>query len=101
DQIISWGWWRESSHGPQIVLQDGSLFIGDPTAMRTEEITFTAEHFGELTIPRETVAGIVFRPQTELIDRDRALRQLIEERRTQDSVWMFNGDRIDTVAVSA
>lgn len=100
DQIVCWGWWRESARGPQIVLKDGSVLVGDPTAMRAADIAVTTALFGELMLPRESVAGVIFRPPTDVIERDRVLRDLIGVRRARNSVWMFNGDELDGIAVS-
>lgn len=99
DHVVRWGWWQDNNRGPQILLQDGTVLIGDLTAIGLKSIAITIDPFGEISIPRSHVAAVIFRPATDVVERDRMLHDFLQSSSSRDAVWMFNGDRIGGIAV--
>jgi hypothetical protein len=69
-------------------------------AIRVDAIELATDLFGTLTFPRAAVAGILFRPPADAIERDRLRRRLLDEHVARDCVWLLNGDEQDGVAIS-
>jgi hypothetical protein len=48
---------------------------------------------------RPFVAGIVFHPPNEAVERDRLLQRITESRREQETVTLMNGDELEGIAL--
>lgn len=58
--IVRWGRPVEPTHGPVVVLRDGSYIIAQISAISATELTIDSRHFGQIRLPAAIVRGVVF-----------------------------------------
>lgn len=100
DQIVCWGWPRRSVVGQQLLSRRGDIIVGDVQTITNSDIHVAHELFGVLKVSRSSVAGIVFRPPADLLERDRLLRRIVESKDDRSSVILTNGDELDESILS-
>ena len=110
EELVRWGTCVEPTEQPLLVLADGGLLVAEVLAIDAEKLTVESALFGRLTLPLETVAGVVFQLPPVAVQRDRLLDRVGSAEGHADSVWLLNGDEIsglieavgqDTVRVQA
>jgi hypothetical protein len=95
DQFVRWGLPAEPRRGPQVLLSDGSLLLGDVVAIDGERLLLAADLWAEISLPMELVRGIIFWPPPDELKRDRLLDRLADNARQSDQVLLENGDLLD------
>ncbi len=109
-ELVRWGTCPEPTEQPLLVLADGGLLVAEVLTIDAETLTVDSVLFGRLTLPLETVAGVVFQLPPVSARRDRLLDRVGSAEGHADSVWLLNGDEIsglieavdeDTVRVQA
>lgn len=99
-ELFAWGRYLDSDRGPQVLLADGGLLVGDVLEMTSDHLRIGDATglgqfvWGEARLPIPTVRGLLFRPPTESLERDLLVRQIVSVTGTQDQVWLSNGDRL-------
>ncbi len=110
EELVRWGTCVEPTEQPLLVLADGGLLVAEVLTIDAEKLTVESALFGRLTLPLETVAGVVFQLPPVAARRDRLLDRVGSAKGDADSVWLLNGDEIsglieavqqDTVRVQA
>jgi hypothetical protein len=104
-ELVSWGRYRDTSAGPQVLLVDGSAVRAD--VLRIDEdslVVGDATGLGrglweDSTLPRSAVRAILFQPPAGTADRDRLLDQLAEPNgaaapRDGQRLWLVGGESI-------
>jgi len=103
--ISRFGDWQETARGPQIVLHDGSILIGDILRMTTEELVLgDALQLGRCrwedeTIPLSRVRGILLQPPANRLERDRLMIALANEKRRDDELLVVGGETIKGICL--
>jgi hypothetical protein len=95
DQFVRWGLPAEPRRGPQVLLSDGSLLVGDVVAIDGERLLLAADLWAEISLPIELVRGIVFWPPPDKLKRDRLLDRLANAEGQSDRVLLENGDLME------
>jgi hypothetical protein len=94
DKLARWGSYVEPRRGPLVLLSDGSLIVGDPTALSGEELRIDARLSGELSLTRNLVRGIIYRLPPEDAARDALLDRIYARRDAGEWLQLANGDEL-------
>ena len=100
DDLVRWGRYRDVESGPQIVLSDGSLIVGDVLDIGPKEITIgDATGLGRVlwnpsTLPRRAVRAIVYQPPLDQRERDKLLDEIMQAEARQDELRLVGGELI-------
>ena len=92
--LVSFGKFTESDRGPLVVLADGSWVVADLTALSADEYRIDSRLLGELSLPRGSVRGIIFRLPAEKPARDRLIDRLLTRKDPHDLLVLANGDEL-------
>jgi hypothetical protein len=92
--LVSWGAVRDRDSGTHVVLDCGSVLVGDMTAMDRDVVTVRGGLWPEIRLPKQRVRGIVFRPPLDLLQRDLLFRRICTESRSDDQLLLDNGDQM-------
>ncbi len=92
--LVSWGEYHERIARAHVVLDSGTVVVGDVTAIRAEGITFSGQLWPETQIPLRRVRGVVFRPPLDLLERDRLFAHVRDADRQDDQLLLDNGDHL-------
>ena len=85
-----------SAEGSVILLLDGDRLYHRPVIGATKDtVLVVQEHvLGQLTIPLESLVGLVFKPPSDPDDSSVFLDRIRSEARAAEVVWLANGDRL-------
>jgi hypothetical protein len=92
--LVAWGAFRDSDRGPQIVLADGSWLIGDLRQIDEDHLRIDSSLWGEISLPKHRVRGVICNPSVDPWQRDRIRRQIRESQSDDHQLWLENGDVI-------
>lgn len=92
--LVRWGAFRNVDVEPTLVTAAGGLLVADVTAADQETLTVDAPLFGPLTLPIETLAGVIFAPPAATLQRDRLFDQIVQAKGESDLLLLHNGDRL-------
>lgn len=108
NQAIKQGTLVEPTKGPIVVLTDGGLIVARPAGISTPDkkdpksvrkLLLDSTIFGQIKIPTDAVAGILFHPPPGMKARDKMVAKLLADlqpkRRADDQVTLVNGDQLD------
>lgn len=99
-EVVRWGTRREPAKVGQVLLADGSIIVGHVTAVSRESLALTTESWGDLVVPRQVVAGVVWSLPARLVERWKLRDSLLGETK-RDSLQLSNGDILTGRLVSA
>jgi NPCBM/NEW2 domain-containing protein len=92
-ELVRWGELAEIERGPVVVLADGGLLVGDVLEADKEELKAESNVLGAIVhLPARLVAGIVFDPPADRLQRRRLLDQVREGVERSDRVILANDD---------
>ena len=94
DELVVWGAPRDVSAGPQVLLADGGLLVADVLGTADDRLRLDSLTFGEVALPLDRVAGILFRPPAERQRRDRLHDRLRDGKPGVDRLLLENGDEL-------
>jgi hypothetical protein len=98
--LVLWGTYRDVERGPQIVMSDGSVVVGDVLDIGAKEITIgDATGLGRLLwnpspLPRRSVRAIVYQPPADARDRDKLLDEVLQSETREDELRLVGGEVI-------
>lgn len=92
--LVAWGAFRDSDRGPQIVLVDGSWLVGDVRRIDENHVQILSSLWGEVSLPKNRVRGVLFNPSVDPLQRDRVRGQILESQGDDHLLWLENGDVI-------
>ena len=92
--LVSWGALAEPARGPIVVLADGGLLPADKLGIDKENLTGESDLLGELKIPLESLAGVLFHPPADRAQRDRLLGRISSGSGDSDRLILDNGDEV-------
>jgi hypothetical protein len=78
--LVSWGQCPEQGGAATIVLSDGSLLAAEVTTADKQRLSATSELFGKVTLPLDSLAGIIFRRSSNPADGDKLLDRILSPR---------------------
>ncbi len=93
-QLVAWGAFRDSDRGPQIILADGSWLIGDVEQFDEDRLEIFSNLWGDVSLPKNQVRGVIFNPSVDPLQRDRVRRQIDDFQGDDHRLWLENGDVI-------
>ncbi len=93
-ELCSWGAWAEAGAEPQIVLVDGSLIVAEVVRLDKDRVALAWGAEGEVSLPLELVAGIVFAPPAEPAQGDLLRAKLLAASGESDRILLANGDEL-------
>lgn len=96
-EVVQWGQPVEPSAGPLVVLADGSLLVAEPLDTENETLRFDSDLFGQQRLPLECLAGLVFNPPVDRLQRDLLLDRLVYAPGQSDVAVLVNGDELSGV----
>ncbi|MEX2559476.1 MAG: NPCBM/NEW2 domain-containing protein [Pirellulales bacterium] len=74
-ELVAWGAPVEALRGPQWLLADGSLLVADVTESDNDRARLLTA-FGEIELPLERVAGVLWHPPADRLRRDKLAARL-------------------------
>ena len=92
--LVRWGDFVERPREPILVLAGGGLLVAEVTAGDKEHLTVDSALFGQIELPLDLLAGIVFYPPAETRRRDLLLDRLDRATGTSDRLVLGNGDEV-------
>jgi hypothetical protein len=92
--IVRWGSFVDARRGPQVLLVGQGLIVADEVRIEAERLVSPSAVFGDLKLPLDTVAGILFRPAAEPQRRDAQIFGIREATGETDRVILTNGDEL-------
>ena len=92
--LATWGAFVEPTRGIHIVLAGGGVIVADSVRIEKEHIAGTSPTFGNLSLPIEIVAGIIFRPPLETAAGDKLLARVLNPGGRSDRLLLDNGDEL-------
>ena len=102
-ELVRWGSYAETPQGPIVVMSDGGLLAAAVTRLDGEGLRATSVLLGELKLPLESVAGVVFLPPAGRRQTDQLLDRLARAAGKSDRLLLHDGDeitgRFDAIAV--
>lgn len=105
--LAYWGRYRESDHGPQILLTDGSVIRADVLLLDNKQVVLgDATGLGrgqwdESTLPRSALAAILLQPPASAAARDRLRDSLLAEPLHEDRLLLQGGETIGGTLLAA
>ncbi len=107
-RFVSWGRRVETGKGPQILLADGSVLIADVLGLDAEQIVvgIDFDNFGDaslwekVAIPLKHVRGVVFKPASDPLARDKLVHAILHSTGNHDQIILGGGDRVTGVLAS-
>ncbi|HUE72562.1 MAG TPA: NPCBM/NEW2 domain-containing protein [Pirellulaceae bacterium] len=98
--LVLWGAYRDVERGPQTILADGSLIVGDVLDIGAQEITIgDATGLGRVLwhpspLPRSAVRGIIYQPPVDALARDKLLSDVRQFSGREDELRLVGGEVI-------
>jgi hypothetical protein len=98
--LVLWGRYRDFERGPQVVLSDGSLIVGDVLHISGQEIVIgDSTGLGRVlwensSLPRRSVRAILFQPPADSLARDKLLDSLAGYAEREDELRLVGGEAI-------
>ena len=93
--VCRWGAFAELGADPQTVLVDGTVISAEVTALDKDRVTLAWGADGEISLPLELVAGIVFTPPADMQQADLLRANVAGTLRVpSDRVLLSNGDEL-------
>jgi len=92
--LVRWGQCAEWTRGSAVILVDGSLLVADVIAADRESLVADSPLFGELKLPRASIAGVVFRPLGGRARNDRLLDRVASGAGESGRIVLTNGDEL-------
>jgi hypothetical protein len=96
--LVMWGSYLDVERGPQIVLVDGSVIVGDVLDISAKEITIgDGTGLGRVlwnpsSIPRAAIRGIIFQPPVDPLTRDKLLADVRQFAGREDELRLVGGE---------
>ena len=96
--LVMWGSYHDVERGPQIVLADGSVIVGDVLDLGAKEITIgDGTGLGRVlwnpsSLPRVAVRGIIFQPPVDPLTRDKLLTDVRQFAGREDELRLVGGE---------
>jgi len=92
--LVRWGQCADIPPGPAVVLTDGGLLVGEVTAADREFVSVESSLFGTLRLPRPMVAGVLFHPPADRVNRDLLVDRILATASDSDVAILRNGDEL-------
>lgn len=94
NNIVRWGRLVDSANAEQVLLVDGSLLIGRVTAIERANVVLKNNTWGEITLPRRCVLGIVWQPPAEQLARWQLRDRIASSTVKTDQLTLVHGDQL-------
>ena len=89
-ECVRWGHLVASRTAEQVMLQDGSMLIGNVTRIRRDAINLETDLWGDLVLPRTVISSVVWSVPVNLVDRWK-YRSILKNQQIE-SIELRNGD---------
>jgi len=93
-EIVSWGSLREPTRYEWLCLRNGSLIAGSCSAFEKDHIIWHNDELGDLQVPVNQAAGIIFRLPGLIPEKDLLFDRILRGSAT-GFVLLANGDQLD------
>jgi len=93
-ELVEWGSCAEVRKGPLAITADGGLLVADVLGADLDHITLDSGLFGQIELPLDALAGIVFDLPAAESDRDALLGRIARADGDSDRLLLQNGDEI-------
>ncbi len=94
EELVYWGECREPGRAGGLVLVDGGFLAAEVNGINQASISARSQIFGQIQLPRDRVAGIVFTVPISTADADKLRERALRENRRLDRVLLENRDEI-------
>ena len=92
--LVRRGEFVDKSLGPQVLLTDGSLIVGEVREIDREKLILESDRLGRPALRLEAVAAVLFHPPGDRHRRDQLVRRLLTTGGESDRVLLDNGDEL-------
>ncbi len=93
-KLVTWGQVQTPSRGEFVLLSDGSLLVADVVEIGERQITINNDVWGEVSLSRQLVRGVVWQPPVRRIERTRLIDRVRDSSVGEDELTLQNGDVI-------
>jgi hypothetical protein len=94
DDLALWGAFVEPAGGIQVILAGGGWIAVETARIEKEQVRAQSQTFGELNLPIERIAGIMYQPPHDLAKRDRLIARMLAPGGQSDRLLLDNGDEL-------
>lgn len=98
-EFVRWGSLANPHGVDQLYLSDGSILIGQLTRIRRDAFVLETELWGELTIPRSTVATVLWALPTSPVEQWKLRDRLHVSHGDEEILTLRNGDLVSGVLI--
>ncbi len=95
--LVRWGQSRVSGNRPHVLLADGSLLIAEIVQLTGDHLVIQSDLWQETLLPLEIVRGILLKPSSDPVQRDRWLDRIRKRTDRQDTLFLQNKDTVEGV----
>jgi hypothetical protein len=92
--LVAWGHPAELRKGPIIVLADGGRLVANVTDSDKTRLSATSRLLGDLKLPLDSLAGIVYRTPPNAQELDALLERISGGKDRADRAILDNGDEV-------
>ena len=98
-KFVRWGSMHEPVDVDQVLMTDGSIFIGRIAAINGVHVVLETSHFGELSLPRSSVRAVIWKLPTDPLEQW-TFRDGLSKPTEQEKIVLKNGDSLAGKLVS-
>lgn len=88
---VCWGSFKEQPGSPQLLLNDGTVLVGEVTRIDRESLTVASHLWGQVSIARKLARAFWLQPDANALPRDRRWKTLGQVN-PNDQLYLQNGD---------
>ncbi|MEX0679015.1 MAG: NPCBM/NEW2 domain-containing protein [Pirellulales bacterium] len=92
--LATWGAFVEPARGIYLIPSGGGVIVVDNVRIQNEQLIGASPTFGNLSLPIEAVAGIIFRPPPQVAARDKLVARVLAPGGRSDRLLLENGDEL-------
>jgi hypothetical protein len=92
--LVVWGKLAESRQGKQFLLADGGMLVADIVKSDNDRLIVDSYQFGEVTLPLESLAGILLSPPADHQRHDALEFRIRDAKGDEDRLILDNGDEL-------
>ena len=92
-KFVRWGTLQEAVDVDQVLMTDGSIFVGRNTAINGVHVVLETSNFGELSLPRSSVRAVIWKLPTDSLDQWK-FRDELSQQADKARIVLRNGDSL-------
>jgi hypothetical protein len=95
--LVRWGQSRRAGNKPHVILADGSLLVAEIVRLTGDHLVVQSDLWQETLLPLESIRGILLKPSSDPVQRDRWLDRIRKRTEREDTLYLQNKDTVEGV----